>query len=180
MSFMALLASACVSSEAVSDGRAATTQARAQLLYEHGIDVGDKLDAISVACSDAAQRTFAEAKRLQLVTLSSVDDYCAECDRHLRGLDAVSKRAEMSHDAFILTYGAPARHVDIVTAYAPKTNRPVCFDETGRVWERHDLRHTPLTLLLWSGQVVYAHDGPLDDSTVQGKVARAITDFRRK
>ena len=61
------------------------------LLYEHGIAVGDIVEPMSVACSDATQRTVADAEHFQLITLSGVDDYCAAAFVYCRVPQAVRR-----------------------------------------------------------------------------------------
>jgi hypothetical protein len=148
------------------------------LLYEHGIAVGDMVEPITVPCSDSTQRVVADTTSLQLVTITSVDDYCAECHRHLLGLDAVARLTQLGDTGFFLTYAPPARQAEIVKAYRAKTSQPVCFDQVGAMWEKYNLRHTPVTLLLLRGRVVYAHDTPLDDSTSRADMVAAISWFR--
>lgn len=142
------------------------------LHLRHGIAIGQVIEGTTFACSDSTDRTVAGRSARQIITLANASDFCSECDRHLTGLDAIAAALSRDADRFLLTYASPARTSEVLNVFKSKTRLPVCFDASGAFWRRYDISHTPVTIVLRDGMVVYAYDGPLDDSIAQLHFAR--------
>jgi hypothetical protein len=145
------------------------------LLNDHGVKIGDAIARVNAPCSDGKIRQVGDTAIQQVVTLTSADDYCSECDRHLSGLDEAWRHVEIKSEHIYLTYASKARQVEVLKAYHAKTGAPICFDEAGVIWQTNRITHTPVTLLLQHGRVVYAHDAPLDDSLRRASFVRDVS-----
>lgn len=161
-SVFALVVLMCTACGGRSDARSAKESDEPRLLrLTHGLSSGDVIALQNMRCADGVVRKLGASEQLQLVTFSTVSD-CAECDRHLNGLEQLYREHKLPGEALIVTYAPPARQAEIVTAYRVRTSRPICFDETGALWTAHDISHTPVTVLIRNGKVLYLDDAPLE------------------
>ncbi len=130
-------------------------------LNEHGIHLGQEIGPLTIHCTDGEDRTIGARSAMQLITISAVND-CAECQRHLTGLEQVYKEDRLQLDQFVVTSASPTRRADVLAAYRARTNRPVCIDTEEALWHQSNLSHTPVTLLVRNGRVAYIDDAPTE------------------
>lgn len=125
-----------------------------------GVIVGLRIDEIPLLCDDGQVRIVAPRKLAQLVTFTSVGD-CSACEMHLAGLDSLSKLKQLPVPHVYVAYSAAAARKADSRAYAAVISEPVCWDETGALWDKYNISHTPVSLLVSDGRVVLLHDTPL-------------------
>ena len=155
--------------------------ATARLLNEHGIRLGDRLRPVRLPCTDGRSRTVADSPAVQVVTFSTSGD-CSASIRHLSGLEEIWRGRRLAPgqvDQFFVTYTLPARQAEVLAQYAATGTRPVCIDQGGMLWTAHDISHTPVTVLLGHGRIIYAHDAPLDSPDARAEFVHAITVLAR-
>jgi hypothetical protein len=147
------------------------------LVNEHGIKVGDHVAPLSVACSDAHERIVGRGR--QLITLTTLEDLCSDCHRHLGGLSRAvralaEQRGDLGVEPIFLAAVPSSRQVEAIRAYRDQRGAALCFDEGSELWTRHHLTHTPVTLLLLDGRVAFAHDAPLDDEQARSAFVQSV------
>jgi hypothetical protein len=131
------------------------------LLMDHHLVRGMSIDETRLPCSDGQTRVLGPRDALQLVTFTTVGD-CSACQPHLAGVAALAKsRLGVNH--LFVTYAGRTEVGTVKRAYAEITSDPICWDETGQLWDHYRISHTPVTVLLRSGVIVYLNDGPLTD-----------------
>jgi hypothetical protein len=129
---------------------------------------------MTLSCSDGRSRELAAADSVQLVTFWTVND-CSTCSRHLEGLETAWRKAEISLDQFVVTYETGARRPEVLRIHQAGSTRPLCIDTAAKFWDKYDIRHTPVTILIGNGRVVYMNDLPLDsDGSREGFVRKVI------
>ncbi|MBL0938581.1 MAG: hypothetical protein IBJ03_06790 [Gemmatimonadaceae bacterium] len=130
----------------------------------HGIAIDAQIEETSLDCGDEGTRQLAPRSGVQLITFSTPYD-CSACTPHLAALDSLKKQGMLPEgDAMVLW--APGENLDHeVGMVRGKTHRTVCVDQKGMMWDRHDLQHTPVTVLLVDGRVVYMNDRLLDSES---------------
>lgn len=149
------------------------------LAFDHGVNVGDRLTPANLACDDNQSRKVAALGKTQLVTFWTIDD-CSDCSRHLQGLETVWKRSEIPVEQFVVTYATPSRAAEVLRLHAVGSTRPLCMDTSARYWDKYDMRHTPVTMLLRSGRVAFMDDMPLDSDERRAEfVSRVIKASRQ-
>jgi len=124
---------------------------------EHGIKEGARLDEVSLDCGVDGSREIAPRHNVQLVTFATPYD-CSSCAPHLAALDSLHAHGELPRNDVIVMWSPGSdlqREVAIVRKRTPRT---VCVDPRGTLWDRHDLQHTPITMLLVDGRVTYMND----------------------
>jgi hypothetical protein len=147
------------------------------LVNEHGIKVGDHVAPLAVACSDAHERIVGKGR--QLVTLTTLEDLCSDCHRHLGGLSQAvqalaERRGDLDVEPIFLAAVPSSRQVEAIRAYRNQRGAALCFDESSELWARHHLTHTPVTLLLLDGRVAFAHDAPLDNEQARSAFVQSV------
>ncbi len=125
----------------------------------HGIEIGQQVQPTSVRCGDGEQREVGTKDRIQIVTFATPYD-CYTCSAHLGGLPE-SKVLRSSHvEAFVVVWAPQSK---LATREFKKISEKytVCVDERGALWDAHAISHTPVTVALRGGEVVYLNDQPL-------------------
>jgi hypothetical protein len=130
------------------------------VINQHVIKVGDVITPTRLRCHAGADRIVANPSEIQLITFSTPND-CSACVPHLAGLEEVLKRAPVHIDNFYVSWAPPAETTSAIASYRAFSNRAVCFDEAGALWDTYNISHTPITVVLRRGQIVYMHDMPL-------------------
>lgn len=144
------------------------------LLNAHGIELGDTVPKVMLACTDGKRRLVGSDTRLQLVTFSTMSD-CSACTPHLAGLDALWQANRLpAVDQLVVAYAPTGQRTTALKAYGSRTPRPVCFDTSGVYWSAESISHTPVTVLLSRGVVVYEHDAPLGTDEERQRLIRDI------
>lgn len=148
------------------------------LAFDHGVVIGDRLLAVSLSCSDGRSREVAAANKIQLVTLWTADD-CSSCSRHLAGLETAWHQAEIPFDQFVVTYATSARRPEVLRSHRAGSTRPLCIDTAAKFWDKYDIRHTPVTILIENGRVAYMHDLPLDSDEMRKEFVRKVVQIAK-
>ena len=151
---------------ACADAHSRTAEApHSHVINDHKIRVGDTLSAVTVDCN-GTRRIVGRPGSVQLVTFSTKGD-CTACLPHLAGLEQVLERRALAIETFHVTYASNAELASVREAYRAITHRAVCVDEHATLWDKYNISHTPVTVLLRSGEVVYMHDMPLVSDAAQ-------------
>gem|GEM_PF-2623663 len=124
---------------------------------EHGITVGSHVSPTEVACLRGGTRSVGAENDVQIVTFATPYD-CSECTPHLTGVSKVVKEVGLAGRAFWVVWSPNTRAVEQSLARS-QPGFPVCVNEDGTLWDRHNLLHTPFTAVIRTGRVVYMHDG---------------------
>lgn len=147
-------------------GTAVVPEARKTALNDHGLALGQRIAPVTLSCSDGRQHVVADSAETQLVTIATLRD-CSECETHMSGLNDLRARGKLpAPDMLVIwpTLGAPASEFN---KRMRKSARLVCADEGGVLWDRYNVLHTPVTLVLRSGRVSYIYDAPLQSVGAQ-------------
>jgi hypothetical protein len=163
---LAWLAIAAVLCTGCSDA-AATVQSRTRM--DHGVTLGERIAATAVKCLDGTQRNVGAKEQMQIVTFATPFD-CSECTPHLVGTPEVVKRAGLAQHAFWVVWSPNMKSLERSVA-SKRPELPVCVNEDGGLWDRHDVVHTPFTVVLRNGSVVYMHDGMMSSAQEKAKFA---------
>ncbi|HYW05374.1 MAG TPA: hypothetical protein VE913_00380, partial [Longimicrobium sp.] len=123
---------------------------------EHGVKPGTVMPSTAVRCLEGAPRQVGAAGKLQIVTFATPYD-CSSCTPHMAGVPRVLRRMNSTHDAFTVVW-APNPKVAERSLGRAKSALPVCMNDDGSLWDRHDILHTPFTVVLDDGRVVYSND----------------------
>jgi hypothetical protein len=145
---------------------------------QHGMKLGDRLDAVSLPCADGVRRIVGTGR--QLITFARPDDYCESCYHHLLGVSALWRSVSKEDELLLVVYAPPSRRIAAEREYRTVTGAPLCFDEEGILWNRHRLVTTPFTVLVLDGKIVYASDVPLDDSAQKATFLRDVIRVRSR
>ena len=127
---------------------------------DHKISVGDSIAPLALTCAGGATRVVADPAKVQLVTVSTASD-CSTCLSHLAGLENILEHDPIHIETFYVSWVPPEQQRGAMIAYHTVTTRLVCFDERGVLWDKYNVSHTPVTVLLRHGRIVYMHDMPL-------------------
>lgn len=127
---------------------------------DHKITVGDSIAPLAVNCAGGATRVVADPAKVQLVTVSTASD-CSACLTHLAGLESVLAQDPIHIETFYVSLVPRDQQQGAMIAYHTVTSRLVCFDERGVLWDKYNISHTPVTVLLRHGRIAYMHDMPL-------------------
>lgn len=131
-------------------------------LNEHGLRLRHVIGPTAVSCTDGRTRTVGGRGALQLITFSAASD-CSDCERHLMGLKReYGGDPKLGIDQFFVTYGPADRRVDILGQYRARTAEPVCMNDGASLWHQQNISHTPFTILVRNGRILYIDDAPLD------------------
>lgn len=139
----------------------------------HGLRVGDTITPVQLPCSDGQSRLLGATSRSELVTFATASD-CASCSLVLHGLDTVWRERPRGLEMFFVSYTDVHSEPAALRSFTAETAQPVCFDTTGQLWRRYDISHTPFTLFVHSGVVVFGYDQGLDSPTEQQNFANAV------
>lgn len=163
--------SMCASPNSGDSGPSAESLALARDV-DHGVHAGTALTPLSLDCSDGRKRMVGDPNASHVVTLATSGD-CAQCNRHWQGITALFERnAARGHQYAIVN--APPSHTAEATAHMRGySDIPVCFDTAGVLWSNHNVSHTPVTLVVQNGRVVYVNGEALDH-------AAGLNAFRRE
>lgn len=134
---------------------------RAATGADHGVRVGTAMSSRALACTDKVQRRLAPSQGLQLATFTSLGD-CSACMPHLQGIARLVRSNVVPMGHVFVVYAPQENWWTTLRAYRRIGADPVCWDPSGYVWSRYGIAHTPVTVLLRDGVIVYVHDGPLD------------------
>lgn len=134
---------------------------RPATIVDHGVRVGTAMSSRALTCTDKKRRLLAPSQGLQLATFTSISD-CSVCMPHLEGMARLVRSKVVSIEHVFVVYAPQENGWTILRAYQRIGAEPVCWDPSGYVWSRYGIAHTPVTLLLRDGMIVYVHDGPLD------------------
>jgi len=140
--------------------------ADAGVTMEHGVREGTQIGEISLECGEAtttpiAPKLIAPKHDVQLITFSTPYD-CSACAPHLAALDSLRRHGLLPQNDVMVIWspgGNIGREANVVRNKSPRT---VCVDQRGALWDRHDLQHTPITVLVVKGRVTYLNDRMLD------------------
>lgn len=141
--------------------------------YQRKIQSGQLLLRSVLACSDGKHRNIGGANDTQIITFATSND-CLTCGTHAAGLDLIRRTDQLHIGFFTVAYAAPAQEAMVIRSLAAETSNPVCFDAVGRYWLSHDLSHTPLTVVVQNGRIIYLHDTALDTDSARTKFVRAV------
>lgn len=133
---------------------------------DHGFHVGDSVAQATFECLKTPERTIGTVGSLQLVTFSTSAD-CSMCIAHLSGLEAIAKERRGPPDDFIVTWSPKGSMAEIARNYTAASSRDVCVDRTGALWDELNIQHTPVTVVLGSGRIMYMNDRALVSDSSQ-------------
>ena len=140
-----------------ADAGAARVPSRVAM--EHGLAPGDRIAATTVKCPQSADRVIGAAGETQIVTFATPFD-CTACAPHLAGVPKVERDAGVADRAFAVVWSPRLQSLDHDLGTS-RPDLPLCTDERGTLWDRHNLLHTPFTAVIRDGRVIYMHDGTL-------------------
>ncbi|HEY4304668.1 MAG TPA: hypothetical protein VGM82_09385 [Gemmatimonadaceae bacterium] len=148
-------------------------------LVDHGLISGQLMVSPQLDCSDDSSRSIGERAGVQLLTFSNSGD-CSECDRHWFGLEKLSRDNALAVPPFIVSFASQAQRAEAALQYAAWSRQPVCFDESGVLWSRYNISHTPVTVLLSHGRILYLNDAPLVDSVAASQFRDTIAALAKR
>jgi hypothetical protein len=149
-----------------------------EVLVQHGLQVGDSIATVSLRCADGIPRVIAPKLQLQLITFSTLGD-CSACHAHISGLESLLRSGRISVNHLYVSFAATSEQPSAIRAYRLVTNQPVCWDGEGSLWDRYHISHTPVTVLLDGGSIVFMNDVPLTSADAQQRFVEALTYFER-
>jgi len=135
----------------------------------HGFHAGDSVPPTMVRCASGRTRTVGAVGALQLITLSTPGD-CSSCLAHLAGLEAIARNYRAAGDDYVVAWSPGASLSGIQRTYAITPSRDVCLDSAGALWDRLDIQHTPVSVVLSSGRIVYMTDKALSSEASQARL----------
>lgn len=131
------------------------------MLNAHGgIRTGVLLAPTSLPCDGVGSREIGERGHSQLITFTTAGD-CSSCAPHLAGLDSLIRREALPVSHLFVVYSRKATTASDRRTLRGILNGVICWDHDGALWDRHDISHTPVTVLSVNGRVLLVHDAPL-------------------
>ena len=146
---------------------------------EHGIKVGAQLSELVLDCGEGEQQRVAPRQGVQLVTFATPYD-CSSCAPHMSALDSLSARGALPSNDLMVVWAPGAELEREVALVREKTPRKVCVDPRGTLWDRHDLQHTPITMLLVDGRVTYMNDRMLSNDVEHTTFLQDLVDHTKR
>lgn len=157
VAILALGFSACGTGEAPRGPGGTPLLSRA--LSEHGVVLGQAVPEVALGCSDGVTRHIGEKGAYQLVTFATPFD-CVMCNLHIASLGDVPWNTLPELDPIVVAW-SPAKsdrdHLSVGGGDEP-VMFPVCIDEAGVLWDSLNVSHTPFTVLVEDGRVIYLED----------------------
>jgi hypothetical protein len=146
----ALLAAACAAC------REAPAHELTRAAMEHGVVPGTRLAATPVRCLHGPPREVGARGKRQIVTFATPFD-CSRCTPHMSNVPRVLREMKLDSLAFVVVWSPKPRGVEQEMGRA-RSELPVCVNDDGSLWDRYDVLHTPFTVVLEDGRVVYSND----------------------
>ena len=134
----------------------------------HGVHLGQRMGPLTVQCPAGALVVGAPAQT-QLITFATESD-CWACQAHIAGMEAIYQSGAVSVTNAVVFWTPRGERRDPRVVHARPNARPVCLDDAAALFDRYGIEHTPVTVLLRDGRVLYMHDRPLASVTAQSKV----------
>lgn len=125
----------------------------------HGLELGQRLSKVIIDCP-SGRLVLAGASDTQLITLATLRD-CSACEAHMIGLDELKRQGRLPPDEYLVVWPQPGTSAHELEGYTRQTARRVCVDSAGHFWDRFNVQHTPVTLVVKDGRIVYLDDRPL-------------------
>ncbi|MBB4635175.1 TlpA family protein disulfide reductase [Longimicrobium terrae] len=144
----------------------------AKASMEHGISPGDAVASVKVPCMSGPDREVAEKNKLQVVTFATPYD-CSACTPHMAGVPRVLRHINEDQKGFVVVWSPNKKMLQRSLGQA-KSDLPICIDEAGVFWDRHDIQHTPFTVVIDDGRVVYTTDAVFTQRDTEEKFARDL------
>jgi hypothetical protein len=139
---------------------------------EHGISPGDVLTSAQVSCMSGPDRQVAAKHQVQVVTFATPFD-CSACTPHMVGVPRVLQQVGEEQNGFVVVW-SPNRRMLQHSLGTAESDLPVCVDEKGVFWDRYDIQHTPFTVVIDDGRVVYTTDAVFTNRDTEEKFARDL------
>jgi hypothetical protein len=168
MTLRSLLATAA----ALACGACGRGEPLSKASMEHGIHPGEQMVAASLSCMTGGERTLADPSAVQVVTFATPYD-CSACSPHMALVPRVLRRVNASDRAFVVVW-APNRASLAHSLGRARSELPVCLDEKGVYWDRHNIQHTPFTVVIDHGRVVYTNDATLQNRATVERFTRDL------
>jgi hypothetical protein len=149
---------------------------QSHVVNAHGLAVGDSIEPLALTCREGGDRRIAAPNEVQLITLSTAGD-CSACLTHLAGLEQLLVTKQVTAPQFYVSWATTAQIPSAMIAYRATTIRPVCFDTSGTLWDSHNVSHTPVTVVIRNGRVLYMHDMPLISASSQRQFLGDLQDM---
>ncbi len=142
---------------------------------EHGLAPGAALTAIRLPCLPHGARILGARGQTQIVTFVTPFD-CSACAPHLAAIPELVRRAGAASSAFLVAWAPNPATISRGLDTPAGAGLPVCVDRTGSLWDRYDLLHTPFTVVVRNGVVVYVNDATFPSAASR---AEFVEDVRR-
>ncbi len=123
----------------------------------HGLSLGTTMHESQVSCLDGTRATVSPARGKQLLTFATLRD-CASCATHLGLFEMLREDRGLPDDDILLVMVDRPPDMRTRQFLAKHSRRRVCLESTGDIWTRYDISHTPFTIGLSDGAVVYITD----------------------
>lgn len=151
------------------------TVGRSRARMEHGVALGTRMRPTPLQCFGAGGRVVAAAGQFQIVTFATPYD-CSSCTPHLDGVPEVVGKAGLSAHAFTTVWAPSMKAVERQVRHRAR-KQATCVDEDGSLWEEHNMLHTPFTVVLRDGVIVYLHDGNLQSAEEREQLAADLREI---
>jgi hypothetical protein len=123
------------------------------------VALGQVIGPILVDC-DGQPDWLGSAEQTQLITFATAKD-CSSCETHMSGLNDLRGKDSLPVKDMVVLWAEPGTASSELARARAHSNRRVCSDVRGEAWDHYNLQHTPVTLVLQHGRILYLHDGPL-------------------
>lgn len=151
---------------------------------EHGVALGQAVPLTPLSCSDSTARRVADPDALQMITFATTNDDCTVCNLHLKSLGGVRWNDLPELEPFIVAWGTSRKRLAQLESGLSDTLGltfpPVCIDQKGVLWDSLNVSHTPFSVILRNGRIIYLHDATLTEAVVgeqfYADVARLLGD----
>lgn len=137
---------------------------------EHGVTLGQAVPLTPLSCSDSTARRVGDPDALQMITFATSYDGCTVCNLHLKSLGSIRWRQLPDVDPFIVAWGpSRKRLVQLESGLSDTlglTFPSVCIDRKGVLWDSLNVSHTPFSVIVRNGRIIYLHDADLTPAAV--------------
>lgn len=151
---------------------------------EHGVALGQAVPLTPLSCSDSTTRRVGDPNAIQMITFATTYDGCTICNLHLKSLGGVRWKELPKLEPFIVAWGpSPKRLAQLESGVSDTlglTFPSVCIDRKGVLWDSLNVSHTPFSVIVRNGRIIYLHDAALTSAAVgeqfYADVARLLGD----